>query len=95
MLQRTGASQLFVSQDVVLREVARDALEILAQNGNGQEVTLRDMPVFEDLFPSEGAERRNEAFEKEVEMPKAFDPESCSVILHSSGGFGMPVAMGT
>ncbi|KAI0332229.1 acetyl-CoA synthetase-like protein [Cubamyces sp. BRFM 1775] len=89
MMQRTGAEQLFVSPDVVLREVARDALALLAEN-DGQEVTMRDMPVFEDLFPREGAAPRHPGFDADVQLPQTFDPESYSVILHSSGSTGHP-----
>ncbi|KAI9056494.1 acetyl-CoA synthetase-like protein [Trametes sanguinea] len=85
LLERTGSSQLMLSQDIPIRDVAKDALSLLPEG----QVTVRDMPTFEDLFPSEGA-KSSEAFEADVEFPKTFDPNSFALILHSSGSTGHP-----
>ncbi len=80
MLKRTGASQIFVSQDATIRDIA---LEALSHVPAGQ-VTLREMPVFEDLFPT-ASQAGNTAFEAEVEFPKVHDVNAVAAILHSSG----------
>ncbi|CDO77398.1 hypothetical protein BN946_scf184857.g4 [Trametes cinnabarina] len=85
MIQKTGASQLVLSQDATIREIAKDALALLPAG----QVTVRDMPTFEDLFPS-GEGRSSEAFEADVELPKTFDMNSWALILHSSGSTGHP-----
>ncbi|OSD00523.1 acetyl-CoA synthetase-like protein [Trametes coccinea BRFM310] len=85
LLERTGSSQLMLSQDIPIRDVANEALSRLPEG----QVTVRDMPTFEDLFPSEGT-KSSEAFEADVEFPKTFDPNSYALILHSSGSTGHP-----
>lgn len=80
MLQRTGTLQMFVSQDATMRDLAQDALSRLPEG----QVTLRDMPVFEDLFPT-GSQAGNPAFETDVELPKMHDVNAVAAILHSSG----------
>ncbi|KAI9064759.1 acetyl-CoA synthetase-like protein [Trametes sanguinea] len=85
MLQRTGASQLIMTQDVLVREVVKDALSKLSAG----QVTVRDMPTFEDLFPN--ADRKPaKAFEADIELPKTYDMDSCAIILHSSGSTDQP-----
>ncbi|OSD01062.1 acetyl-CoA synthetase-like protein [Trametes coccinea BRFM310] len=85
MLQRTGASQLLLSPDALIRDVAKDALSRLPAG----QVTIRDIPMFDELFPSaEG--KSNVAFEANVELPKTYDLESHAIILHSSGSTDHP-----
>ncbi|KAI9060104.1 acetyl-CoA synthetase-like protein [Trametes sanguinea] len=85
MLQRTGAAQLLLSPDTLIHDVAKDAL---SRFPDGQ-VTVRDIPTFDDLFPTaEG--KSSEAFEANVELPKTFDLESHAIILHSSGSTDHP-----
>ncbi|KAI9065203.1 acetyl-CoA synthetase-like protein [Trametes sanguinea] len=85
MLQRSGASQLLLTPDVALRLVAEDAV---SQLPSGQ-VTVRDMPMFEDLFPN-GEHKSSELFEADVQFPEHFDLDSCAIILHSSGSTDYP-----
>ncbi|KAI0672433.1 acetyl-CoA synthetase-like protein [Trametes maxima] len=86
MLRRTGASQLVMSRENTLRELARDALALLGE----YKILIRDMPVFEDLFPPAGIPAGNSAFEAHVELPKSYDIESWALILHSSGSTSHP-----
>ncbi|OSD00551.1 acetyl-CoA synthetase-like protein [Trametes coccinea BRFM310] len=85
MLQRSRASQLLLTPDVVIRQVAEDALSRLPAG----QITMRDMPMFEDLFPSEQAKSGN-SFEWDVQFPDTFDLDSCAIILHSSGSTDYP-----
>ncbi|KAI9058948.1 acetyl-CoA synthetase-like protein [Trametes sanguinea] len=85
MLQRTGTTQLLVSRDSIMRETAEDALSRLPPG----QVTMRDMPTFEDLFPGNG-KATNDAFEADVELPKTYDIDAWAMILHSSGSTGHP-----
>ncbi|KAI0364205.1 acetyl-CoA synthetase-like protein [Pilatotrama ljubarskyi] len=85
MLKKTGTSQLMVSQDSVLRGVADETLKLLPEG----QIVLRDMPVFEDLFPTNGTPT-NDAFEGDVVLPKVSDLHAPAIILHSSGSTGHP-----
>ncbi|KAI0370654.1 acetyl-CoA synthetase-like protein [Pilatotrama ljubarskyi] len=85
MMQRTGATQVIVSKDPVICGVVQEALSHLP---NGQ-VTIRDMPVFEDLFPP-STESPTCAFEADVPLPETHDPNAWAIILHSSGSTGHP-----
>ncbi|KAI0822423.1 acetyl-CoA synthetase-like protein [Trametes gibbosa] len=85
MLKRTGASQLLVSSDSAMRDLARDALSGLPE----AQIAVRDMPVFEDLFPT-GPVSENSPFEREVKFPKPQDMKTPMVILHSSGSTSFP-----
>ncbi|KAI0357816.1 acetyl-CoA synthetase-like protein [Trametes cingulata] len=85
MLKKTGTCQLIVSRDSVLRGVAEDALKLLPEG----QIAVRDMPVFEDLFPADGAPKK-EAFEGDVDFPEVHDLQAPAIILHSSGSTGHP-----
>ncbi|KAL7278170.1 hypothetical protein ACG7TL_008143 [Trametes sanguinea] len=85
MLQRTGTTQIIVSGDSIMRETAEDALSRLPAG----QVTMRDMPTFEDLF-STNVKPSSDAFEANVELPKTYDIDACAIILHSSGSTGHP-----
>lgn len=78
MLKRTSVEQILVSADATIRGVAEEALNQLG----GHQVTLREMPVFEDLFSDE---TRDSAFNADVKLPEKYDPEAFAIILHSSG----------
>ena len=80
MVQRTGATHMIVSRDIVIQEIVQD---VLSQLPAGQ-LTTSDIPLFEDLFPVDG-KATNSAFEADVELPKAIDVNSWGMILHSSG----------
>ncbi|KAI8995249.1 acetyl-CoA synthetase-like protein [Trametes punicea] len=85
MLQRTGTTHVILSKDNVIREVAQEALNRLPEG----QVTILDVPVFEDLFPADG-KSANSAFEADVELPEKLDLDSWAIILHSSGSTGHP-----
>ncbi|KAI0332192.1 acetyl-CoA synthetase-like protein [Cubamyces sp. BRFM 1775] len=85
MLQRTDASQMLISPDTAVRNVAHDTLGHLPAG----QLTLQAMPTFEDLFPKD-AESVNKAFESEVKLPETYDPNAYALILHSSGSTGHP-----
>ncbi|KAL7284715.1 hypothetical protein ACG7TL_002021 [Trametes sanguinea] len=70
---------------ILANTVAKDALSKLPAG----KITVRNMPTFEDLFPSDDSKAR-EAFEVEAALPKAYDMDSCAIILHSSGSTDQP-----
>ncbi|KAI0821733.1 acetyl-CoA synthetase-like protein [Trametes gibbosa] len=86
MLQRTGATQILVSKDPVIRGIAEQATSTLPPD---LKVALRDMPTFEDLFPM-GDNVTNSAFEADVKIPETYEREAIAIILHSSGSTGHP-----
>ncbi|KAI0631526.1 acetyl-CoA synthetase-like protein [Trametes polyzona] len=86
MLQRTGAAQILISRDAILRGMAGEALSKLSDDIRA---TVRDMPVFEDLFPADG-NVTDQAYEADVKLPDTYDPEALAIILHSSGSTGHP-----
>ena len=81
MAKRTGLTHLLVSSDSITNEVVDEAIKLLASDGI--DVKKHRMPVFEDLFPT--SPDANSLFEKEVELPKTYDPNAFSAIMHSSG----------
>ncbi|KAH9847100.1 acetyl-CoA synthetase-like protein [Lenzites betulinus] len=86
MLQRTGATPMLVSRDPIIRGIAEEALGSLPTS---VKVTVCDMPVFEDLFPT-GDTTTNAAFEADVTLPKTYERDALAIILHSSGSTGHP-----
>ncbi|KAJ8453583.1 hypothetical protein ONZ51_g13516 [Trametes cubensis] len=89
MLQKTNASQMLISPDVAVRQVAHDTIGLLPAG----QLTLQTMPTFEDLFPKD-SKSVDKAFEGGVELPETYDPNAYALILHSSetvyGGFKDP-----
>ncbi|OSC98632.1 acetyl-CoA synthetase-like protein [Trametes coccinea BRFM310] len=85
MVQRTGTTHIIVSKDQVIREVAQEALNGLPQG----QVTVIDMPTFEDLFPGDG-KSANSAFDVDVQLPEKYDLDALGIIIHSSGSTGHP-----
>ncbi|CDO73877.1 hypothetical protein BN946_scf185016.g34 [Trametes cinnabarina] len=79
MVQRTGTTHMIVSKDHVIREVAQEALRGLPQS----QVTVIDMPAFEDLFPKDGGPA-NSAFDSDAELPNNYDLDALGIIIHSS-----------
>lgn len=79
MLKRTNTTQILISQDATIRGIAADALSQLS----GSQVTVRDMPVFEDLYSDATT---NSAFtDVNVKLPETHNPDALAIILHSSG----------
>ncbi|KAI0773189.1 acetyl-CoA synthetase-like protein [Trametes elegans] len=85
MLQRTVATDLFLSQDTAIRDIARGALDLLPAG----QVTVHDMPTFEGLYAT-GNDSDNPAYRAEVTLPTQYDVDGWSVIFHSSGSTGHP-----
>ncbi|CDO77413.1 hypothetical protein BN946_scf184857.g20 [Trametes cinnabarina] len=85
MLQKTRASQLMLSQDALIRGIAKEALSHLPAG----QVTARDMPRFEDLF-HEGDAKSADTLEDGGEFPKTFDLNTHAIIMHSSGSTDFP-----
>lgn len=80
MLKRTNVQQILISADATIRGVAEEALKQLGEN----QVTLREMPVFEDLYLDEA---RNPEFDADAKLPEKYDMDALAIILHSSGRF--------
>ena len=80
MLQKTNASQMLISPDVAVRQVAHDTIGLLPAG----QLTLQPMPTFEDLFPKD-SKSVNKAFDGGVKLPETYDPNAYALILHSSG----------
>lgn len=79
MLKRTNTTQILISQDATIRGIAADALSQLPEG----QVTVRDMPVFEDLYSDATT---NSAFtDVNVKLPETHNPDALAIILHSSG----------
>ncbi|OJT12273.1 Linear gramicidin synthase subunit D [Trametes pubescens] len=84
MLKRTNTTQILISQDATIRGIAADALSQLP----GIQVTVRDMPVFEDLYSDAPT---NSAFTNvDVKLPAKYNPDALAIFLHSSGSTGHP-----
>lgn len=81
MLKRTNTTQILISQDATIRGITADALSQLP----GIQVTVRDMPVFEDLYSDAPT---NSAFTNvDVKLPARYNPDALAIFLHSSGKF--------
>ncbi|EJF55750.1 acetyl-CoA synthetase-like protein [Dichomitus squalens LYAD-421 SS1] len=77
MLRKTECRHILISSDAPIQELARAASEEI------DGVCLHEMPVFEQLFPTD-------AFEEELhadDLPASFDMKGVCVILHSSGDY--------
>ncbi|KAH9903318.1 acetyl-CoA synthetase-like protein [Cubamyces lactineus] len=85
MLQKTNVSQMLVSPDVAVRQVAHDTVGLLPAG----QLSLQAMPTFGDLFPKD-TKSANKAFEREVKFPETYDIDSYALIIHSSGSTGHP-----
>lgn len=83
LLKQTGTKYLMVGKEPMLQKLAAATLEILRRPDGKSEsfdVTLLDMPVFEDIYPA------NASSEQERMYPAIrYDPQSIALILHSSG----------
>ena len=74
-----------VGKEPVLQKLAAGTIEVLKRDEGSSEqidVTLLEMPMFEDLYPISA----NEAEEK-VYPAVRYDPQSIALILHSSGAY--------
>lgn len=81
MIQRTGATHIFLSGDSPMQALGKGALASLAESG--VHVIEHAMPVFEDLFPE--TVDPSSPFEAAVELPSSYDMSETSIIMHSSG----------
>lgn len=79
MLKRTNTTQILISQDATTRGIAADALSQLPAS----QVTVRDMPVFEDLYSD--ATTNSASTDVNVKLPETHNPDALAIILHSSG----------
>ncbi|KAH9895845.1 acetyl-CoA synthetase-like protein [Cubamyces lactineus] len=85
MVQRTGATHMIVSRDVVIQEIVQDVLSRLPAG----QLTTSDMPLFEDLFPVDD-KATNSVFEADIELPKSLDVDSRNILTMCTGSTGHP-----
>lgn len=74
-----------VGKEPALQKLAAGVLEVLKRDEGTSEqmdVTLLEMPMFEDLYPMSA----NEAGDKMYPAVR-YDPQSIALILHSSGAY--------
>ncbi|KAI0647275.1 acetyl-CoA synthetase-like protein [Trametes meyenii] len=89
MLGRTGTTQLLVSEDVALQDIALSALEHFPAG----QITIRRMPSFEDIFELDD-KRAGSTFDVgDVALPENLNLNAPAIILHSSGSSGHPKPM--
>ncbi|KAI0350560.1 acetyl-CoA synthetase-like protein [Trametes cingulata] len=85
LVAKTGVRQMFVSADPAMQRLAREAGELLAQDGRALE--LLPMPTFEDMY-GPGGDGEDEL----APMGKVsrVSPDKTCIILHSSGSTAFP-----